>query len=171
MARRKKHRKVAHRRRRKMGATNSDLLEMMIGGVAGSVGAEMLINSPTMLASIPPETKAIVLGGVSYFLPQMIKGPMGVGLAVGIAGSAGLNVLRDMGIVTGVFAGVNQGLNVVGKPAPGMPFSRHIGAHGQHRIGAPGQGLSVVAGVPGRGMVGSKRRYMTNGMGTVFAGL
>jgi len=96
----KKKRKSGRSSRRRVSGVGNTLTPIL-GAVLGAVGGKMLTKAvggkvdPNLLAA-----GQILLAG--FLIPQFLKGPMGMGVSFGMAGQAGVSLLSDMGVISGV---------------------------------------------------------------------
>ena len=100
MARRKKHAKVTHRRKRhSMGAIGSGA-SMAIYAVAGAAAAQLL--SKVLPSSMDDKIKAAAPLAVGFFLPKFVKGSAGQGLGAGMVAVGGLKLVQSFGVLNGI---------------------------------------------------------------------
>jgi hypothetical protein len=106
MARRKKHTKKVHHRRksRKMGAAGSGMtnaLFTIVGGVAARFVSNT-INGTTLDASYKGYVAAAAPIAVGLFLPRFIKSDMGKALGTGMIAVGGLELVQSTGVLAGM---------------------------------------------------------------------
>ena len=103
MARKKTHKKpVQHRRRRRMGGIGAVKGSAMtaVYAVAGAAAAQLLGKVlPSTLDSRITAAAPVVIG---LFLPKVIKGPVGQGLATGMIAVGGLKLVQSFGVLNGI---------------------------------------------------------------------
>lgn len=103
----KKHSKKPHRRKKRMGALNSDALMLLLGGVTGAVGAhvgDVVFTGQSSYLSFGE----IAAGGALAYFP---KNAFVKGVGIGIAGYGTILALQTAGVIQGIanMAGVDKG--------------------------------------------------------------
>lgn len=116
-------------RRRISGVAGSGMLSKVGGALVGAVAGRMLAQKlfPTLDEKI--KGAAIAAAGV-FLVPKFIKGPMGEGLAIGMAVAGGTTLLQS----TGLIAGMNS-------PVMFLPVSNRVAGSGISQSVA-GSGIS-----------------------------
>jgi hypothetical protein len=98
MARRKKHRVGSHRRRHRVSGIKDTAMKaatVVLGAVGGAFIKQALTTAvPSLSASAPWAPGAILIAG-GIFLPKIVKGPMGAGLADGLIAFGGLSAINE----------------------------------------------------------------------------
>lgn len=114
MARRKKHTKKAHSRKRskRMGAAASGMtsaLFTIVGGVAARFVSNA-INNTSLSDSYKGYVAAAAPIVAGLFLPKVIKTPMGAALGTGMIAVGGLELVQSTGVLSGfpVIAGYKK---------------------------------------------------------------
>ena len=107
MARRKKHTKKVHHRRksRKMGAAGKSGITNALFTIVGGVAARFVsntINGTTLDASYKGYVAAAAPIAVGLFLPRFIKSEMGKALGTGMIAVGGLELVQSTGVLAGV---------------------------------------------------------------------
>jgi hypothetical protein len=106
MARRKKHLKKTHSRRRskRMGAAGSTLTNALFT-IAGGVAARFVsntINGTTLNDSYKKYVASVAPIAVGIFLPKFIKSDMGKALGTGMIAVGGLGLVQSTGVLSGM---------------------------------------------------------------------
>lgn len=119
MARSKKHHKkpVHHRRRRRMGGIGAVKGSAMtaVYAVAGAAAAQLL--SKVLPSTLDARISAAAPVAVGLFLPKLIKGEAGKGLATGMIAVGGLKLVQSFGVLNGIGAlasDVNYSVPLIG---------------------------------------------------------
>ncbi|MEI8138152.1 MAG: hypothetical protein WCH21_12580 [Bacteroidota bacterium] len=106
MARRKKHSKKTHSRRRskRMGAAGSTLTNALFT-IAGGVAARFVsntINGTSLNDSYKKYVASVAPIAVGIFLPKFIKSDMGKALGTGMIAVGGLGLVQSTGVLSGM---------------------------------------------------------------------
>jgi hypothetical protein len=103
----KKH-KPKHRRKKRMGALNSDALMLLVGGIAGVVAGHVADTVFTGESSYLAFGEIAGGGAIAYFPKQ----PFLKGIGIGIAGYGTMLALQTSGVMQGVMgaAGIDYGM-------------------------------------------------------------
>jgi len=106
MARRKKHSKKTHSRRRskRMGAAGSTLTNALFT-IAGGVAARFVsntINGTSLNDSYKKYVASVAPIAVGIFLPKFIKSEMGKALGTGMIAVGGLGLVQSTGVLSGM---------------------------------------------------------------------
>ena len=108
MARRKKHTKKIHHRRKsrsKMGAIGKGGLTSALFTIVGGVAARFVsntINGTSLSASYKGYVAAAAPIAVGLFLPKFIKSDMGKALGTGMIAVGGLELVQTTGVLSGI---------------------------------------------------------------------
>jgi hypothetical protein len=107
MARRKKHAKKTHsrRRHRKMGAIAASGLTSALFTIVGGVAARFVsntINGTKLDDSYKKYVASAAPIAVGLFLPKFIKTPMGAALGNGMVAVGGLGLVQSTGVLSGM---------------------------------------------------------------------
>jgi hypothetical protein len=138
MKRKPHHKKTVHHRMngKKMGATSTGSMLTTFAGALGGFVAGNIVGSklfPTMDAKIKG---AIVASAGIYLLPKFLgKGPIISGLALGMGVAGGSQILKSLGVVSGI----GQMTNFL--PAMGSPLYTGISSTGVNQL-VNGPGMS-----------------------------
>jgi hypothetical protein len=116
MAKKKKTKAPARRRRSRIGATGSDMIQTIAGLAVGVIGGRMLSNgigtkiSPTIVEG------AKTIGGI--YLPSKIGGGSALIKAVGLglAASGVQNLAVNMGVIRGIDETIDYSMPISGYP-------------------------------------------------------
>jgi len=106
----KKAKRTVRRPRRRMSGRVGDNMEAAILGIAGGIGANIIVTKlfPTMQNTL----KAGGVAVLGMLLPNVIKGKIGEGIGNGLVVGAGIQLAKGFGIISGmddsVFAGTGH---------------------------------------------------------------
>ena len=109
MARTKRHhKKPVHHRRRRMGGIGAVKGSTMtaVYAVAGAAAAQLL--SKVLPSTLDARISAAAPVAVGLFLPKLIKGEAGKGLATGMIAVGGLKLVQSFGVLNGIGALAND---------------------------------------------------------------
>lgn len=141
MARRKTRARKSGRRRTRRGRIGAISLpkqdEVMTGlGAVGGLIAVSMINQQLAKMTTPPDPKLVAAAEilVGFVGPKMLGrgNPLITGLGYGMIGAAGLNLAKDLGMITGlpVVSGYQQMKAIAGLPET---MNRYIPAGSTNR--------------------------------------
>lgn len=103
MARKKTHKKpVQHRRRRRMGGIGAVKGSAMtaVYAVAGAAAAQLLTK--VLPSTLDARISAAAPVAIGLFLPKLIKGDAGKGIATGMIAVGGLKLVQSFGVLNGI---------------------------------------------------------------------
>ena len=102
MAKKKKTKAPSRRRRSRIGATGSDMIQTIAGLAVGVIGGRMLSNGIGTRVSPTIVEGAKTIGGI--YLPSKIGGgsPLIKAVGLGLAASGVQNLAVNMGVIKGV---------------------------------------------------------------------
>jgi len=109
MARTKRHhKKPVHHRRRRMGGIGAVKGSAMtaVYAVAGAAAAQLLTK--VLPSTLDARISAAAPVAVGLFLPKLIKGEAGKGLATGMIAVGGLKLVQSFGVLNGIGALAND---------------------------------------------------------------
>lgn len=93
----KKPAKKAPAKRKRMSGTKGPNLTTAMYAIAGGVAGQMI---PKLLTKVMPNLPPVVISGaplaVGYFLPTLVKGPMGQALGMGMMVAGGVGIVRSV---------------------------------------------------------------------------
>ena len=123
MARTKRHhKKPVHHRRRRMGGIGAVKGSAMtaVYAVAGAAAAQLLTK--VLPSTLDARISAAAPVAVGLFLPKLIKGEAGKGLATGMIAVGGLKLVQSFGVLNGIGA-VSSNVNY-STPLIGATYNR-----------------------------------------------
>jgi hypothetical protein len=123
MARTKKHhKKPVHHRRRRMGGIGAVKGSAMtaVYAVAGAAAAQLLTK--VLPSTLDARISAAAPVAIGLFLPKLIKGDAGKGIATGMIAVGGLKLVQSFGVLNGIGA-VSSNVNY-STPLIGATYNR-----------------------------------------------
>ncbi len=123
MARTKRHhKKPVHHRRRRMGGIGAVKGSAMtaVYAVAGAAAAQLLTK--VLPSTLDARISAAAPVAIGLFLPKLIKGDAGKGIATGMIAVGGLKLVQSFGVLNGIGA-VSSNVNY-STPLIGATYNR-----------------------------------------------
>lgn len=122
-------------RRRVSGIAGSGIVSKVGGALVGAIAGRML--SQKLMPNLDEKIKGAAIAAAGVFLvPKFIKGPMGEGLAIGMAVAGGTAILQGTGLIAGL----------TNSPVMYLPASRTVAGNGVSQAVAGGGVAQQVAG-------------------------
>lgn len=120
-------------RRRVSGVAGSGIISKVGGALVGAIAGRML-SQKLMPNFLDEKIKGAAVAAAGIFLvPKFIKGPMGEGLAIGMAVAGGTAVLQGTGLIAGL----------TNSPVMYLPASRVSGSGVSQMVSGGGVSQSV----------------------------
>ena len=116
------HKKPVHHRRRRMGGIGAVKGSAMtaVYAVAGAAAAQLLTK--VLPSTLDARISAAAPVAIGLFLPKLIKGDAGKGIATGMIAVGGLKLVQSFGVLNGIGA-VSSNVNY-STPLIGATYNR-----------------------------------------------
>ena len=102
----RKSNKKTSKKRRRIGATGkaSNMILEAAGLIGGAVAARFVTTTDKipMFSTLQPNVKNAGVLALGYFFPQLVKGPIGKSIGMGMITAGGLGLVQSTGIIAGL---------------------------------------------------------------------